>query len=142
MKHKNIPLILLILFSAVTYNLYAQQKYWNEHTQLTPWRFPLTADKAGLTYEDLTGDDTPDIIRAFVLDSIPVMWIDDDGDMRYDDLEGDTDNDCLLIDLNKDGIFGGPKDLCIDWVDTDEDGIADMQLVIYNGSADARCVRN
>ena len=54
MKHKNIPLILLILFSAVTYNLYAQQKYWNEHTQLTPWRFPLTADKAGLTYEDLT----------------------------------------------------------------------------------------
>ncbi len=35
MKHKNIPLILLILFSAVTYNLYAQQKYWNEHTQLT-----------------------------------------------------------------------------------------------------------
>lgn len=139
MKHKNIPLILLILFSAVTYNLYAQQKYWNEHTQLTPWRFPLTADKAGLTYEDLTGDGTPDIIRAFVLDSIPVMWIDDDGDMRYDDLEGDTDNDCLLIDLNKDGIFGGPKDLCIDWVDTDEDGIADMQLVIYNGSADARC---
>ena len=85
MKHKNIPLILLILFSAVTYNLYAQQKYWNEHTQLTPWRFPLTADKAGLTYEDLTGDGTPDIIRAFVLDSIPVMWIDDDGDMRYDD---------------------------------------------------------
>lgn len=41
MKHKNIPLILLILFSAMTYNLYAQQKYWNEHTQLTPWRFPL-----------------------------------------------------------------------------------------------------
>ena len=96
MKHKNIPLILLILFSAVTYNLYAQQKYWNEHTQLTPWRFPLTADKAGLTYEDLTGDDTPDIIRAFVLDSIPVMWIDDDGDMRYDDLEGDTDNGSVL----------------------------------------------
>ena len=54
MKHKNIPLILLILFSAVTYNLYAQQKYWNEHTQLTPWRFPLTADKTELTYEDLT----------------------------------------------------------------------------------------
>ena len=27
--------------------------------QLTPWRFPLTADKAGLTYEDLTGDGTP-----------------------------------------------------------------------------------
>ena len=96
MKHKNIPLILLILFSAVTYNLYAQQKYWNEHTQLTPWRFPLTADKAGLTYEDLTGDGTPDIIRAFVLDSIPVMWIDDDGDMRYDDLEGDTDNGSVL----------------------------------------------
>lgn len=37
---------------------------------------------------------------------------------------------CLLIDRNKDGIYGGQGDLIIDWVDTDDDGKADMQIVI------------
>lgn len=139
MKYYLNKLLLLSLFAVLSaYGLYAQQKYWNEHTKLTPWRFPLVTDKAAITYEDLTGDGTPDIIRTFILDSIPVMWIDDDGDMRYGDTEGDTDNDCLLIDLNRDGIFGGPEDLSIDWVDTDDDGIADMQIVIYNGKEDIR----
>ncbi len=40
MKHKNIPLILLILFSAVTYNLYAQQKYWKAYST-HPMAFPI-----------------------------------------------------------------------------------------------------
>lgn len=121
MKYYSNKLLLLSLFAVLSaYGLYAQQKYWNQHTRLTPWRFPLVTDKSAITYEDLTGDGTPDIIRTFILDSIPVMWIDDDGDMRYDDTEGDTDNDCLLIDLNRDGIFGGPEDLSIDWVDTDD----------------------
>ena len=44
--------------------------------------------------------------------------------------EGDMINDCLLIDRNKDGIYGGQGDLIIDWVDTDDDGKADMQIVI------------
>lgn len=39
-------------------------------------------------------------------------------------------NDCLLIDRNKDGIYGGQGDLIIDWVDTDGDGKADMQIVV------------
>ncbi len=62
-------------------------------------------------------------------DSIPILWLDDDGDMRWDDLEGDTKNDCLLIDRNRDGIYGGHGDLIIDWIDTDNDGKADMQIV-------------
>lgn len=35
-----------------------------------------------------------------------------------------------MIDRNKDGIYGGQGDLIIDWVDTDDDGKADMQIVI------------
>lgn len=139
MRYYRNKLLVLLLFTVLpAYSLYAQQKYWNQHTRLTPWRFPLVTDKSAITYEDLTGDGTPDVIRAFILDSIPVMWIDDDGDMQYGDTEGDTDNDCLLIDLNKDGIFSGPEDLSIDWVDTDNDGIADIQIVIYNGREDVR----
>lgn len=112
--------------------------YWNENTRLIPWRIPLVSDNSTLSYEDITGDGKPDIIRTTILDQIPIIWIDDDQDMKEGDTEGDTDNDCLLIDRNKDGIFGGPGDLCVDWVDTDNDGIADIQIVISNGSLDDR----
>lgn len=80
--------------------------------------------------KDINGDGKPDVIYSITRDSIPVMWIDDDGDMTWDDFEGDTKNDCLLIDRNRDGIYGGQGDLIIDWVDTDGDGKADMQFVI------------
>ena len=127
---------LLIISSAYSQN--AQKEYWNRNTKLIPWRYPMVTDTTKIIYEDLNGDGKPDIIRTFVFDSIPAIWIDDDGDMEYGDWEGDTDNDCLLIDLNRDGIFAGPEDLSIDWIDTDGDGIADIQFVIYNGKKDIR----
>ena len=52
--------------------------------------------------------------------------------MQYGDLEGDTDNDCLMIDRNKDGVYGGYGDLIIDWVGEDEDGNPAMQVVVDN----------
>ena len=129
----------LFLFVVSFATLTAQNKqYWNTDTRLIPWRIPLVTDQSDITYEELNEDGTPDIIRTFILDSIPIMWIDDDCDMRYGDTEGDTDNDCLLADLNKDGIFGGPEDLSIDWVDTDDDDIPDIQITIYNGKEDVR----
>ncbi len=134
-KTKSHILFFLIVFGLP---LFAGQPYWNQHTKLVPWRLPIVTDKSSITYEDINGDGKPEIIRAFILDSIPIMWIDDDGDMKYGDLEGDTDNDCLLVDLNKDGIFGGPGDVCIDWVDTDNDGIADMQIVVCNSKLENR----
>ncbi|MEZ4908043.1 MAG: hypothetical protein R2771_10505 [Saprospiraceae bacterium] len=39
------------------------------------------------------------------------MWIDDDDDMKYGDIEGDMDNDCLMIDINGDGKYGSSLDL-------------------------------
>lgn len=54
-----------------------------------------------------------------------MLWLDDDGNMKPGDLEGDTVNDCLLVDRNKDGVY----DLIVKWADLDGDGRADLQLV-------------
>jgi hypothetical protein len=105
------------------------QKYWNTGTPLTPFRLPPPPLDHTPEYTDLTGDGKPDVIKSITSNGIPVLWIDDDGDMKKGDLEGDTDSDCLLIDRNKDGQFGAWGDLIIDWVDTDGDGKADMQVV-------------
>lgn len=113
-------------------------EYWNSDLKITSWRLPLPYDKESIRHEDITGDGKPDIIRGFIGDSIPIIWIDDDGNMSENDLEGDQVNDCLLIDLNKDGIFGGPGDLSIDWTDLDNDGIADMQLIVKNGDLESK----
>lgn len=87
---------------------------------------------SSLKYIDLDKDGDPDLIQASLFDSIPLYWIDDDDDMKTVDFEGDLDNDCLIIDRNQDGIFAGPGDLSLDWVDSNNDGIADMQLVVDN----------
>ena len=113
-------------------------KYWNKDTHLIPWRVPLSSDFSKIVYTDLDKDGDPDILKTVMNDSIRLLWIDDDDDMKQGDLEGDTDNDCLLIDRNNDGIFAGPKDLSIDWCDEDKDGIPDLQLVVQNGESSKR----
>lgn len=127
---------LIFLFFPVT--LFSQTNYWNEKSQLIPWRLPLVSNSNSIEYSDLDRDGDPDILKASILNGIPIMWVDDDDDMKYGDLEGDQDSDCLLIDLNRDGIFAGPQDLTIDWTDTDNDGIAEVQLVVSNGDSTTR----
>ena len=90
--------------------------YWNQHLQVLPYRLAPAPAGYKPQYVDLDGDGDPDILKTITVDSIPVMWIDDDDDMKYGDLEGDIDNDCLLIDRNKDGVYGGIGDLIVDWV--------------------------
>jgi hypothetical protein len=105
--------------------------YWNNNTQLLPWRMvPTVTD---VSYTDLDKDGDPDVLKAFINDSVPIVWIDDDDDMKKGDWEGDTDSDCLLIDRNKDGVFAGPDDFSIDWCDEDKNGKADIQLIASNG---------
>ncbi len=87
--------VTILLFITVCNSLVAQSKYWNEKTQLVPWRLPLVADKSTVSYVDLDGD--PDVLKTIVMDGTPILWIDDDDDMKYGDLEGDQDNDCLLF---------------------------------------------
>ena len=88
--------------------------------------------------EDLDNDGDPDLIYSTIFDSISIIWIDDDDDMKPTDREGDLDNDCLLIDRNNDGIYAGPGDISLDWVDNNSDGIADMQVVVENTRTDIK----
>jgi len=105
--------------------------YWNQNTQLIPWRMPLPVTSK-IQYLDLDNDGDPDVLKAAINDSIPIMWIDDGDNMKYVDIEGSTINGCLLIDRNRDGIFAGPEDISIKWGDEDGDGMADIQLIVNN----------
>ena len=90
-----------------------KKEYWNANTLLIPYRLPPAPAGYKPTYIDLDGDGDPDILRTVTANGIPVQWIDDDDDMQFGDLEGDTDNDCLMIDRNKDGVYGGYGDLIL-----------------------------
>jgi hypothetical protein len=129
---------LILLFLCVTTNLLTAQVndtigYWNRNTQLIPWRLMPPLKPETIKYIDLDKDGDPDILSYTLENGMGVIWIDDDDDMKYGDLEGDTDSDCLLIDRNRDGIFAGPRDLSIDWGDENGDGKADIQLIASNG---------
>lgn len=130
-----ICLLVMVSLGLWAQNTKAPQKksssdYWNANTRLMPLRLPPPPVDYKPEYIDLTNDGKPNAIKSITSNGIPVLWIDDDGDMKVGDLEGDTDNDCLLIDRNKDGKFGSWGDLIIDWVDTDGDGKADLQVVV------------
>lgn len=125
-------LLLLIVAGISLYSIQAQDKrnYWNNKLKIMSFRLPPPPVDYAPRQADINGDGKPDVIYSITRDSIPIMWLDDDANMQWDDLEGDTTNDCLLIDRNRDGIYGGAGDLIIDWVDTDGDGKADMQIVV------------
>ncbi|MDE6037440.1 MAG: heparinase, partial [Duncaniella sp.] len=108
----------------------AAGKYWNDKTHLVPMRLPLPPAGFRPEYVDLDGDGRPDAIKSMMADGTPILWLDDDGNMTTSDMEGDMVNDCLLVDVNRDGKYGGHGDLIIDWVDEDGDGHPDMQIVI------------
>ena len=130
-KCKFIYLAMLgVLVVSVAQALPYDRKYWNQKLQIEPFRLPLPPVGYQVEYIDLNGDGKPDAIKSVTVNDTPILWLDDDGNMKEGDIEGDMINDCLLIDRNKDGIYGGQGDLIIDWVDTDDDGKADMQIVI------------
>lgn len=106
------------------------QTYWNYRTHLVPLRLPPAPKGYTPEYLDLNSDGKIDAIKTITQGNTPVLWLDDDGNMRYGDTEGDMVNDCLLIDRNKDGLYGSYGDLIIDWVDENGDGKADLQIVI------------
>lgn len=129
---KLILIAFLLLPSSVLLSQNNQSaRYWNQNTQLIPWRLPLPVTSK-IEYLDLDQDGDPDVLKAVINDSIPIMWIDDGDNMKYGDIEGSIINGCLLIDRNRDGIFAGPEDISIKWGDEDGDGIADIQLIVNN----------
>ena len=102
---------------------------------MTPFRLPMP--KIGsISYTDLDEDGDPDVLRAELPNGIWVQWIDDDDDMTRGDWEGDMDSDCVMLDLNQDGLFSGELDLMVDWNDEDGDGKADWQCIVDNAKKD------
>ncbi len=120
---------LIIVLTYLFLNNYSQ--VINEQSLIRSFK-PLF--DGSIEYTDLDSDGDPDLIHSTIFDTISVYWVDDDDDMKDGDREGDLDNDCLIIDRNNDGIFAGAGDLSIDWVDNNNDGIADMQVVVENSN--------
>jgi hypothetical protein len=100
---------------------------------LTPFRMPLI-DRKTIEYIYLDQDKDPDAMKATLVNGKKILWIDDDDDMAIGDVEGDMDNDCLLIDRNGDGKYGDFLDLIIDYIDGNGDGRADYQILVDNGA--------
>lgn len=117
--------LFLLAFGLCAVSAFAQS-YWNTGLKIAPLRLPLPPVGYEVEYLDLNNDGKPDAIKSVTRNDTPILWLDDDGNMKHGDIEGDMINDCLLIDRDKDGIY----DLVIDWVDTDGDGRADIQFVI------------
>ncbi|WP_321376210.1 hypothetical protein [uncultured Draconibacterium sp.] len=125
---KSLIFILCALFPMV---VHAQQTK-RSNQLLTPFRPMLATEISQISYEDLDGDGDPDILKTKMNDNIPVMWIDDDDDMKFGDLEGDLDSDCMMIDKNRDSNYGHAHDFIVDFGDEDGDGDADIQVVVDN----------
>lgn len=130
--------IICLLCGIACLNTFAQTgNFWQSNLEITPYRMPLPAVNETVNYIDLDNDGDPDVLQTKITGGVPVQWIDDDDDMQYGDLEGDMDSDCLMIDRDKDGIYGGPHDLILDWDDEDGDNVADLQVLVdYSGLDD------
>ena len=126
---------ILLSIAAILCSFANAQSFGDRHKMLiTPFRPAPPSVGSKLEYVDLDHDRDPDILKTFINGDIPVLWIDDDDDMKYGDVEGDTGSDCLMIDVNKDGKYGGEFDIIIDWGDEDGDGKADIQIFAENSS--------
>ena len=100
-------------------------RYWNAGIPLQSYRIPPAPLGYQPEFLDLNGDGKQDAVKTVTRDDIPVLWLDDDNNMKAGDTEGDLVNDCLLVDRTKDGIY----DLIVKYADIDDDGRADVQLI-------------
>ena len=124
--------IFLSVFICLPFSMMGQipKSYWNSNIPLNSYRIPPAPAGSKIKFTDLDKDGDPDMLETLTINNTPIRWIDDDDDMKWTDKEGDTDNDCLMVDRDKDGRFGSYNDLVIDWNDTNKDGKADMQVVV------------
>jgi rhamnogalacturonyl hydrolase YesR len=82
---------------------------------------------------DADGDGDPDILETWWNWKCS-RWFDENDDMKEIDLRGDMVDDSVQIDRDGDGYYDGPDDMNIDWVDNDNDGDADLQVIAINPS--------
>ncbi len=104
---KRIVILMLVLSAAISAQA---QPYWNQGNRIMPLRVPVGE---GPEFLDLNGDGRQDAVKSHIYGDIDILWLDEDGNMKEGDIEGDTVNDCLLVDRNRDGKY----DLIIKWAD-------------------------
>jgi hypothetical protein len=104
--------------------------FWNAKTLLHPYRLAPPMPGKIPEYLDLDGDGKPDVLRTTLADGTAVEWIDDSRKLKVGDQQGDLSNDCLIVDRNRDGVFGGPGDLIVDGVAKDAAGNPAMQIIV------------
>lgn len=78
---------------------------------------------------DIDSDGKPDILERW-WNGKRVRWLDENKDMLPTDTRGDQVADIMQIDKNGDGIYDGPLDINIKWVDNDGDGRPDLQAFV------------
>jgi hypothetical protein len=132
MNDKRLLILLLLLITSafsVEGCFKEQQKItWNLNSKLNSYRLFAISPGPKPVLIDLENDGDPDVMRYTTANGFHLQWIDDDDDMKWIDTCGDTDNDCLMVDMNNDGKYGSYSDVVIDWVDTNNDGKADIQI--------------
>lgn len=104
----------------------ASQLFWKETAKLQPYRLAPSPVECEVERLDLNSDGKVDAIRTVTKKGVPVLWLDDDANMKPGDTEGDLVNDCLLLDRDKDGTY----DLVVKYADCNGDGRADYQFVL------------
>lgn len=114
--------VLLAVLTLLSLTASAQQ-YWNQRLRILPLRAPVGERPE---FMDLNGDGRQDAVKSYLAGDVPILWLDDDGNMAEADLEGDTVNDCLLVDRDKDGNY----DLIVKFADLTGNGVTDMQLIL------------
>ncbi len=138
LNKRKIIFILVMFFGNIIYsqNRNEQANLSNDNL-LTPFRLALPNSINQIKYIDLDDDGDPDVLQTVLQNGAPIQWIDDDDDMKEGDIEGDMDSDCLMIDRNKDGLYGSEHDLILDWNDEDGDNLSDLQVLVdYSGFDD------
>ena len=116
---KIIPAVTLLLLALPALG----QSYWNQHLRIIPFRAPVGENPE---FMDLNGDGRQDAVKSYISGGVPILWLDDDGNMEEGDLEGDPVNDCLLVDRDKDGNY----DLIVKFADWTGNGRPDVQLIL------------
>jgi hypothetical protein len=96
---------------------------------VTPWAKNGAPVPPGFT--DLDGDGDPDVLRT-VIRGFDCLIIDDDDDMTTAGTDQDLDNDAILVDKDRDGIYDGNGDFYYKALDLDRDHDPDLEY--YNAN--------
>ena len=68
---------------ALTAILSYGQPYWNQNLKIQPLRPPVGENPE---FMDLNKDGRQDAVKSYIAGGVPILWLDDDGNMKEGDL--------------------------------------------------------